>query len=388
MYRSSYSLPRRQFLSILAGAPGASALLRSAFSPDVGIPDKPVIPTPRCFLINGKPKFLVSGSIHYFRVPNELWRDRLLKAKRAGLNCIETYIAWNFHEPEEGTYLFEQDCDIEEFFRICRELGLYSFVRTGPYIDSEWDSGGYPAWLIGKPGSEFRTMNSVTIHFIRLWFKQLIPRIARNQVTRGGPIILVQSENEYLFCERPGSSEYLRFLMKTLRELGVEVPITDCNGLQNPLPSSLKTINASGPGTIVSQYRKLYPNTPPFLSEFWIGPSVQFWDQPLVSRTAHEVQQDTMAALAQRAMYNFYMFHGGTNFGFWAGNSVHSNHSWITTRYDFSAPVAEGGALNAKYFAVKNTNLLAINFQDFLCHAAPTPIPVEILGPVCVRALQ
>jgi beta-galactosidase len=143
--------------------------------------------------------------MHYARIPHELWRDRILRAKRAGMNCIATYVHWNFHERQEGVFDFHGDADIERYIDLCQELGVYFFARVGPFVSGEWEAGGYPGWLLGKPGTEVRTANNATRLYVRRWFEQLIPRIARRQVTRGGPVILVQLENEYPYVNRPGS---------------------------------------------------------------------------------------------------------------------------------------------------------------------------------------
>ena len=152
---------------------------------------------PRAVLIDGKRVFLVAGALDYFRCQHELWRDRLLQAKRAGLNTIAFYVAWNFHEREEGVVNFEGDGDIAHFLDLCAELGLYAFPRVGPFICDEWEAGGYPAWLIGKPGLELRAFDKPALSYVRRWFEKLIPQIASRQVTRGGPVVLVQQENEY-----------------------------------------------------------------------------------------------------------------------------------------------------------------------------------------------
>jgi beta-galactosidase len=379
-------MSRREMVNLLVNAPWV--LLSTGVLESMSEPEAAVVPTKQCFLVQGHPTFLVSGSIHYFRVPNRLWRDRLLRAKRAGLNCISTYVAWNFHEMTEGTYSFVGDGDIYYLLSLCKELGLYVFLRSGPYIDAEWDAGGYPAWLIGKKGAEFRTMNPVTLRYLRRWYEHLIPRIATHQITRGGAVIMVQSENEYHLVDRPGGIEHLHYLVRTLRELGIEVPITNCNTQPVPLAGTLTTINASNPRDSVSAYRKKHPNASPFISEFWIG-GLDFWGNSFMdARVPAWVRQNTMEALSCRGMYNFYMFYGGTNFGFWASNSVHSNYSWIMTRYNHTAPVAEGGALNEKYFAVKSANLLASNFQKFFCQSTSAPNPLSVEGPVRLITLR
>ena len=385
-------LTRRAFNLLMAGGSlGGDSLLQAALNSG-GIPGagksvvSNVVPNAHCFVINGKPEFIISGAIHYQRCPHELWRDRMLRAKRAGVNCIETYIAWNFHEAQEGRFDFEGDRNISLFIDTCQELGMYCFLRVGPFVCGEWDAGGYPGWLIAKPGVEFRTMNTVALPYIRRWFEQLIPEIAKRQVTKGGPVILVQAENEWLYCNRPGGMEYLQFLIQTLRDLGIEVPITDCNHYV-VVPNSLKTIGFSEQD--VKDSRERFPNVPPLVYELYPDWG-EIWGQPRRMPNSYPpgVRQQTMQALSLRTMFNYYTFHGGTNFGFWACNTWKSDHSFITTRYYWSSPVEEGGALDEMYFAVKGSNLLANNFCEFFCQADAAASPATVQGPVLLTALE
>lgn len=394
-----HKISRRAFNTLIGsaavgGVPHLKAALGSPASPnDItgrGADQNPqsgVVPTPRCFIVNGKPVFLISGAIHYSRCPHELWRDRMLRAKRSGVNCVATYVPWNFHEMEEGAVNFEADRNIGEFIDTCHDLGLYCFLRVGPFICGEWECGGYPAWLLAKPGIEFRTMNKVALPYIRRWFERLIPQIAARQVTRGGPVIMVQAENEWLYCDRPGGLEYLEWLLQDLRELGIEVLITDCDGFNVSVPGSFKMFGFSEEA--VQRFRKDYPDWPAMIYELYPDWG-EMWSQPSVMPNSQPdgFRQETMHALSLRTMFNYYTFYGGTNFGFWASNTWKSDHSFITSRYYFNSPVFEGGTLNSMYFAAKSTNLLASNFSEFLCQASDAVSPVKIAGPVRSVALR
>lgn len=171
----------------------------------------------RSFFLDDRRIWLCSGSVHYFRVPHELWRDRLLKAKRAGLNCVQTYVAWNFHELQEGQWDFEGDRDVRSFIVQAGELGLYVILRPGPYICAEWDFGGFPSWLAAKGGIAYRTANASYMHYFDKYLGQLLPRLADLQVTQGGNIVLIQNENEYPYTTTPDRLNYCQFISQLFR---------------------------------------------------------------------------------------------------------------------------------------------------------------------------
>ncbi|MEG2075791.1 MAG: beta-galactosidase, partial [Victivallaceae bacterium] len=147
--------------------------------------------------IDGKATQIISGAMHYFRIHPGLWRDRLLKAKQCGLNCVETYMCWNLHEPCEGRYDFSGMLDFEEFIRQADEIGLMVMVRPGPYICAEWDNGGFPAWLMAKERIRLRCMNDAYISALTNYLNVILPKLAQLQSTKGGPIVAMQVENEY-----------------------------------------------------------------------------------------------------------------------------------------------------------------------------------------------
>ncbi|MBV8069690.1 MAG: beta-galactosidase, partial [Acidobacteriaceae bacterium] len=377
-------ISRRELLVSAMGAPLAVAWVQSATPAVTSIR---VTPQRYAFAIGDRLEFLLSGSCHYFRCPHELWRDRLLKLKRAGMNCVSTYVPWNFHELKEGEFNFSGDRDLAAFLGLCQELQLHAFLRLGPFICAEWENGGYPAWLNAKPNAEFRILNDTIQPYIRKWFERLVPVIGPFQATSGGPVVMVQQENEYYWPRRPGTIEYQEFLITTLRQLGITVPITDCSGLGNIAPGSLKTLN----GGALSDIRKLreeFPNAPVFVSELYTG-WLECWGWPSDPFPPVEVLQQQLAQmLSQQAMYSVYMFHGGTNFGFWASSSWKSDHSFITTRYFSESAIAEGGSLTSKYFACKAAAMIARSYRDFLCGAEPGDVPLPVSGPARCSALK
>ncbi|MBV6395761.1 MAG: Beta-galactosidase [Anaerolineales bacterium] len=167
------------------------------------------------FLLNGQPFRILSGAIHYFRVVPEYWRDRLAKMKAFGLNTVETYAAWNLHEPRPGQFHFDGMLDIVKFVETAGDLGLKVIVRPGPYICSEWDFGGLPSWLLKDPHMQVRCAYPPYLAAVDRFFDALLPRLAPLQSTRGGPIIAMQVENEY--GSYGNDKIYLRHLADTMR---------------------------------------------------------------------------------------------------------------------------------------------------------------------------
>ena len=323
------------------------------------------------YLIDGKRVWLVSGSVHYFRVPADLWRDRLLKAKRAGLNCITTYVPWNYHEAIEGRWNFEGDRDVAEFVRIAGELGLYVILRPGPYICAEWDFGGLPGWLTTKTGMTLRTNNAAFMHYFDKYFAQLLPRLADQQVTRGGNIILIQNENEYIFGDSPNGRAYLEFVSQLIRRGGFDIPIISCNMFAGPqiegVVDNINSWDAAVEGLKRAHYSQ--PMMPMIVTEFWSG-WFDFWGSGIHERRdPREVARRAMEMLGCGAQYNYYMFHGGTNFGFWGSRLVEGEATYQTTSYDYDAPLAEGGELTEKYYLTRLVNMMANHMARFLASA-------------------
>jgi len=177
------------------------------------------------FLVNGRRTFLVSAGLEYARIPHELWQDRLLRLKRAGFNCIEIYTFWNWHEPQEGKFDFSGDHDLGAFLRLAGSMGLYAIVRVGPYYCAEWDNGGYPLWLRFKPDVRVREDNKEFERYVDRFFDRLLPIVCSQQIHRGGPVILVQLENEHpkgWGTYMPDG--YFRHLREKALSMGLEVP--------------------------------------------------------------------------------------------------------------------------------------------------------------------
>ncbi|HOF60966.1 MAG TPA: beta-galactosidase [Candidatus Latescibacteria bacterium] len=294
------------------------------------------------FIINGKREFLTSGSIHYFRVPRALWRDRLEKAKAAGLNTIQTYVAWNWHEPREAVFDFTGDHDFEHFLRLCEEFGLFVVARPGPYICAEWDFGGFPAWLLTKRGLTLRHHDPVYLQYVDRWFEKLIPIIARHQVSRGGCVILVQIENELgnVVPEKKDADAYMSHLRDLVRKLGIEVPLITCAGTAE---GAIEAVNSHEPADQFPEFRSRQPNMPVHCTEFWTAWYLTWHrDRRWVNRSPEHLAYHTWRVLAEGGSgYNYYMWYGGTNFAY-------TTMYLQTTSYDYDAPLSEAGGIGRR----------------------------------------
>lgn len=337
------------------------------------------------YLVDGSRVWLVSGSVHYFRVPAALWRDRLLKAKRAGLNCISTYLAWNVHEPVEGQWNFSGDADIVGFVRLAGELGLYVILRPGPYICAEWDFGGLPGWLTNKSGMAYRTSNASYMHYFDKFFRQVLPRLAEHQVSRGGNIILIQNENEYMMTTMPDRLNYLEFISQLFRRAGFDIPIITCNFCTDPgVPDTVECVNAWS--DVVQRLKELcyrQPGAPMLVTEYWDG-WFDRWGEPHETRDARETARRALEILGCGAQYNYYMWHGGTNFGFFGSQLGGSDGAWQTTSYDYDAPLAEGGGLTEKYYLTRLANMPACHMGRYWAAAFMEAPGVTLHDTTCV----
>ncbi|XP_029794639.1 beta-galactosidase [Suricata suricatta] len=312
------------------------------------------------FLKDGRPFRYISGSIHYSRVPRFYWKDRLLKMRMAGLNTIQTYIPWNFHEPQPGQYQFSGEHDVEYFIKLAHELGLLVILRPGPYICAEWDMGGLPAWLLLKESIVLRSSDPDYLKAVDKWLGVLLPKMKPLLYQNGGPIITVQVENEYgsyFACDY----DYVRFLQRRFHYyLGSDVVLFTTDGAHEHFLQcgALQGIYATvdfGPGANITAafqvQRKSEPRGPLVNSEFYTG-WLDHWGQPH-SRVRTEVVASSLHdILARGANVNMYMFVGGTNFAYWNGANMPFQAQ--PTSYDYDAPLSEAGDLTEKYFALRD----------------------------------
>ena len=323
------------------------------------------------FMIDGRRVWLVSAAMHYTRTPRPLWRSRIRAAKQAGCNCIETYVFWNVHEPQAGRFRFDGDYDLRHFVQLVGEEGLYCIVRPGPYVCSEWDFGGLPAWLHTQGQIKLREGDPTFLQATARYLDAVMQQIADLQITRpaGGPVILIQNENEW-FCHNDEAAEaYLEAITRYLRESRCEVPLINCNNLWQHVPGTIDCWN--GWNRLADDCRQLriaQPGAPRLITEFWPG-WFDSWGRPHADgKSADEVLQRLAEISATGAMANLYMFHGGTNFGFYGGRTVGAPDMYMTTSYDYNAPLLEAGGRGRKYKAVKRLCTFLSQFADVMAH--------------------
>ncbi|XP_052176984.1 beta-galactosidase 17 isoform X2 [Diospyros lotus] len=321
------------------------------------------------FWKDGEPFQIIGGDLHYFRVPPEYWEDRLLRMKALGLNTVQTYVPWNLHEPRKGQVFFEGIADIVSFLKLCQKLDILVMLRAGPYICAEWDFGGFPAWLLAiEPALTLRSSDPVFLDLVDRWWRVLLPMIAPLLYHNGGPIIMVQIENEY--GSYGDDKVYLHHLVKMARgHLGYGIILyTTDGGLRESLEkgtirgdavfSAVDFTTGDDPWPCFHLQKEFNApgKSPPLSAEFYTG-WLTHWGENMAKTGA----DFTAAALENILMGNgsavLYMAHGGTNFGFYNGANAAadgSDYKPDLTSYDYDAPIQESGDVdNAKFKALR-----------------------------------
>jgi beta-galactosidase len=337
------------------------------------------------FVLDGRPHRILAGTLHYFRVPRAYWADRIHKARLMGLNAIETYVPWNLHQPAPGTWVAEGRLDLGGFLDAVAEEGMQAIVRPGPYICAEFDGGGLPAWLFSEAdptdpdvasagtATPVRSLDPRFIEPAGDYLRRVYDIVVPRQVDRGGPVILVQIENEYGAYGR--DHDYLRALAELTRAAGVTVPLTTVdqpNGRMledGTLPDLLTTGSFGSRATErMAAVRRVQPTGPLMCSEFWDGWFDQ-WGDHHHTTSAADSAQSLAELLGLGASVTLYMFHGGTNLGLTNGANDKGLYRPITTSYDYDAPLDESGHPTEKYWA----------FREVLGRF--TDLPDEVPGP-------
>jgi beta-galactosidase len=311
------------------------------------------------FLKNGHPYQILSGELHYARIPRAYWRDRLKKAKAMGLNTISVYVFWNSHEPRPGVYDFTGNLDVAEFIRIAQQEGLDVLLRPGPYVCAEWELGGYPAWLLKNPAMVLRSNTPAFMEAVKAWMTRLGKELASLQSGQGGPIIGVQLENEY------GSFGSDKVYLSHLRDILLQSGFTDAlmytvdgiDQLHNGTLPGVLALGNFGPGNVKENFAKLSafePGKPLMSGEYWVG-WYDKWGVKHAVVDQNKVLEEYEWMLTQGYSVNIYMFHGGTTFGFMNGATVDKGvyHPAVNS-YNYNSPLDESGRPTKLYYALRD----------------------------------
>ncbi|MAE62195.1 MAG: hypothetical protein CMJ49_12675 [Planctomycetaceae bacterium] len=341
----------------------------------------------QCLAVDGRRVWLVSGSIHYARVPHELWRDRIRAAQQAELNCIDTQVIWAQHELTPGSFRFTADCDLRRFVELIASEGMWCILRPGPYVGAAWDFGGLPPWLHELEDVAFRQSSPAFLQATARYLDAVMDQVRDLQVTNNpaGPIILVQNENQW-FCHNDADGEkYLGEINRYLRESGCKVPITNCNNLWQPVSGSIDCW--SGADNMLATCRQLriaQSDAPRIIADLWTGDD-ETWGR--ARRPGNDPQQllRTLAEVsAAGAMFNLHMFHGGTSFGFSAGRSADAAAGYCTTSRHYDAPLGEAGSRGGAYALTKRLATFLSRFESVLAHLRPADQPTVAASGVSV----
>jgi hypothetical protein len=311
------------------------------------------------FLLDGKPFQIISGEIHYSRIPKEYWRQRIRMVKAMGCNTIAAYVFWNYHEQKEGNFDFKTgNRDLEEFIKLIQDEGMYMLFRPGPYSCGEWDLGGIPPYLLSVPDIKLRCMDDRYITAVNRYIKTVSGIIKPYLVTNGGPILMVQLENEY--GSYGNDRNYMKYLKELWTSLDIDVPFYTSDGATTYMleAGTLPDVAVGlDPGAKKSQFdlaRKMNPGVPVFSSETYPG-WLTHWGENWVKPDVNHLLNQVRFLMDNKLSFNFYVIHGGTNFGFTAGaNSRGKGYEPDVTSYDYDAPINEAGLPREKYFKLRD----------------------------------
>lgn len=339
------------------------------------------------FYVNGKATPLLSGEMHYSRIPHEYWRHRLQMMKGMGLNTVATYVFWNWHETAPGVWDFAGDKNLAEYIKIAGEEGMMVILRPGPYVCAEWEFGGYPWWLQNIEGMEIRRDNEQFLKHTKLYLERLYKEVGHLQCTNGGPIIMVQCENEFgsYVSQRQDipleeHRTYNAKIKQQLADVGFNVPLFTSDGswlfeggsTPGALPTANGESNIENLKKVVNEYHG--GQGPYMVAEFYPG-WLSHWAEPFPQVSASEIARQTEDYLKNDVSFNFYMVHGGTNFAFTSGANYDKKRDIQPdlTSYDYDAPISEAGWVTPKYDSIRN---VIKRYAQYDIPEAPAQIPL------------
>lgn len=313
----------------------------------------------KTFLLNGKPFVVKAAELHYPRIPRPYWEHRIKMCKALGMNTVCLYVFWNIHEQQEGRFDFTGNNDVAEFCRLAQRNGLYVIVRPGPYVCAEWEMGGLPWWLLKKKDIRLREPDPYFMERVKLFERKVGEQLASLTIQNGGPIIMVQVENEY--GSYGENKAYVSAIRDIVRQSGFDkVTLFQCdwasNFEKNGLEDLVWTMNFGTGADIDQQFRRLgelRPNAPQMCSEFWSG-WFDKWGARHETRPAKAMVEGIDEMLSKGISFSLYMTHGGTSFGHWAGANSPGFAPDVTS-YDYDAPINEYGQATPKYWELRHT---------------------------------
>lgn len=311
----------------------------------------------KTFLLNGKPFIVKAAEMHYPRIPRPYWEQRIKMCKALGMNTICLYVFWNIHEQEEGKYDFSGNNDVAAFCRLAQKNGMYVIVRPGPYVCAEWEMGGLPWWLLKKKDIRLRTQDPYFMQRVKLFEAEVGKQLSPLTIQNGGPIIMVQVENEY--GSYGTNKPYVSAIKDIVKESGFDkVTLFQCdwssNFTNNGLDDLCWTMNFGTGANIDQQFKRLgelRPDAPKMCSEFWSG-WFDKWGAQHETRPAKDMVEGIQEMLSKGISFSLYMTHGGTSFGHWAGANSPGFAPDVTS-YDYDAPITEWGTTTPKFFALR-----------------------------------
>ena len=311
----------------------------------------------KTFLLNGEPFVVKAAEVHYPRIPQAYWDHRIKMCKALGMNTLCIYVFWNIHEQREGQFDFSGNNDVAEFCRLAQKNGMYVIVRPGPYVCAEWEMGGLPWWLLKKKDIRLREQDPYFMERVKIFEQKVGEQLAPLTIQNGGPIIMVQVENEY--GSYGENKPYISEIRDCLRGIyGDKLALFQCdwssNFEKNGLDDLVWTMNFGTGANIDHEFarlKELRPNAPLMCSEFWSG-WFDKWGANHETRPAKDMVDGMDEMLSKGISFSLYMTHGGTSFGHWAGANSPGFAPDVTS-YDYDAPINEYGGTTDKYFQLR-----------------------------------
>lgn len=332
------------------------------------------------FLLDGKPFQIKAGEMHPARVPHEYWADRLRMMHAMGLNTVSIYVFWNQLEPLEGKFNFRGDADMAQFVRLAQKEGLWVILRPGPYCCAEWEFGGYPWWLLEQTDLKVRSQDPAFLSAAATYLKKLGEQLAPLQITHGGPILMVQVENEY--GSYGADHVYMGKIRDMDRAAGFDVPFFTADGggrmmAGGYVPDALPGLNGGSGPDIMKEIGKYRPNGPWLVPEFYPG-WLDHWGEAHARVGSDGLVEETEWKLTNNVSFCYYMIYGGTSFGFMSGANYGGHFQPQPTSYDYDSPMDEAGHPTPKYFALRDVLTRHLTPGETLPDVPPTTPVIEI----------